>query len=212
MEETLNEVEVRVLGSLIEKEHATPDQYPLSLNSLVLACNQKTSRHPVVNYDEETVREALKRLNQLGLVKISSGPKQRVRKYLHNFREIYYVNQPEMAAMCVLMLRGPQTVGEIRQRSERIHEFDSIEAVQAALDSLMDRREPLITLLPKQPGQKEARYAHLLCGEPKIPAETVVPPNAIAEKSQLEERVEKLEKMVEFLANQLGLEFPEEFE
>ncbi|GAB4338286.1 MAG: YceH family protein [Calditrichia bacterium] len=211
MEKQLTDVEVRVLGSLIEKEHATPDQYPLSLNSLVLACNQKTSRNPVVNYNEETVREALKRLNQLGLVKISSGPKQRVRKYLHNFKDVYFVNQPELAAMCVLMLRGPQTVGEIRQRSERIHEFASIEAVQEALDSLMDRREPLVTLLPKQPGQKEARYAHLLCGEPQIPAEIPSVQNASAKNSDLEERVEKLEKMVAFLAEQLGLEIPEDF-
>lgn len=211
MEKQLTDVEVRVLGSLIEKEHATPDQYPLSLNSLVLASNQKTSRNPVVNYDEETVREALKRLNLLGLVKISSGPKQRVRKYLHNFKDVYFVNQPELAAMCVLMLRGPQTVGEIRQRSERIHEFASIEAVQEALDSLMDRREPLVTLLPKQPGQKEARYAHLLCGEPQIPTEIPSVQNASAKNSDLEERVEKLEKVVAFLAEQLGLEIPEDF-
>lgn len=204
MNRTLNDVEVRILGCLIEKESTTPEYYPLSLNALKNACNQKSNRYPVVNYDGATVADGIKSLQRDGLVLVASGAGQRVRKYVHKFREKYFVSRKAMAAMCVLMLRGVQTVGEIRTRSERIYSFDSLEEVGEALAELMERDQPLVARLPRQPGQKESRYAHLLTGEPEIPAETSPETGASDKTVQSQHAViEKLVTQVESLQQEL---------
>lgn len=160
----LNDVDVRVLGSLVEKELTTPEYYPLSLNALVNACNQTSNRDPVVKYDEATVKSAVDRLRKYSLVRSIQRADARVMKYMHLMREAINLEPPELAAMCVLMLRGPQTVGEIRTRSGRLFEFPSLEEVEATLNTLMTRSEPLVARLPRQPGQKEARFSHVLGG------------------------------------------------
>ena len=166
MEFVLDEAEVRVLGALLEKEIATPEYYPLSLNALVNACNQKSNREPVVSYDEETVLGALDRLRDKGLALISTGRESRVPKYLHRFSEKFNFDRREVAVLCVLMLRGPQTPGELRGRTQRLYEFDDLDAVEATLARLMEREpEPLVKRLSRQPGTKESRYAHLFGGD-----------------------------------------------
>lgn len=164
----LSEIEVRVLGALIEKQLTTPEYYPLTLNSLVLACNQKSNRHPVTSYSEAQVGDALELLRGRNLAYVFYGSTNRVPKYKHVVPENFELNAAETAVLCVLMLRGWQTPGELRGRTERLHEFASLEQVDETLQSLMRRDPPMVTVLPRQPGQKEARYAHLLCGE--IPA------------------------------------------
>jgi uncharacterized protein len=167
----LNDIDVRVLGALIEKELTTPEYYPLSLNALVNACNQTSNRDPVVKYDEPTVKSAVDRLRKYSLVRSIQRADARVMKYMHLMRDAMSLEPPELAAMCVLMLRGPQTVGEIRTRSGRLFEFPSLEEAEATLDTLMTRAEPLVARLPRQPGQKEARFAQLLSGgEPTVAA------------------------------------------
>lgn len=161
----LNEVECRVLGSLIEKEVTTPEYYPLSLNALVNACNQKSNRDPVMNLDEAAVREALHSLDGQSLVRSVSAADSRVTKYEHRLQETYNFYRHETAILCVLLVRGPQTPGELRTRAERMHPFDDLAAVQSSLQHLMKREPPLVTVLPRQPGTKEARYAHLLSGD-----------------------------------------------
>jgi uncharacterized protein YceH (UPF0502 family) len=171
-------VETRVLGSLIEKQRTTPDVYPLSLNALRLACNQTTSREPVVDYDEPTIRAALERLSRKGWVRLASGPGSRAVKYRHLFDEAFDLPDPELALLTTLMLRGPQTLGELKQRSERLYRFGSLEDVERTLLALVDRR--LVTELPRR------RYGHLLGG-------------GAAEEEQapdLEERVRRLEEEV----------------
>ena len=160
----LNDIDVRVLGSLVEKDLTTPEYYPLSLNALVNACNQTSNRDPVVKYDEPTVKSAVDRLRKYSLVRSIQRADARVMKYMHLMRDAMSLEPPELAAMCVLMLRGPQTVGEIRTRSGRLFEFPSLEEVEATLDTLMTRAEPLVARLPRQPGQKEARFSQLLGG------------------------------------------------
>src|SRR6267143_1080426 len=154
----LNDTEVRVLASLIEKESTTPEYYPLSLNALMLACNQKTNRDPVVSYDENTVSEALDSLRSSRLARLSSA-QSRVAKYEHSILEVFNLGRRELALLCTLMLRGPQTVGELRDRSERMRSFSDLEEVEACLETLM-RWEPnsLVARLPRQPGTKEPRY------------------------------------------------------
>lgn len=160
----LSEVEARVLGCLVEKEISTPEYYPLSLNALVNACNQKSNRHPVLNLDEDAVRKALRGLSDQMLAR-SAGVDSRVAKYEHRLADTFNFTRPEAAILCELLLRGPQTPGELRSRAERLHAFEDLSVVHTTLKHLMERQPPLVALLPRQPGTKEARYAHLLSGE-----------------------------------------------
>ena len=167
---TLTEVEVRVLGSLVEKELTTPENYPLTLNSLLNACNQKTNREPVVAYDGITVGGALESLKVHGLVRTIMGGDSRVPKYQHYFGEAYGVNAAETAILDVMMLRGPQTLGELRTRTERLYTFAESGDIEVVLEGLIARADgALVMKLPRVIGQKETRYAHLLAGEPIIP-------------------------------------------
>jgi len=161
----LNEDECRVLGSLVEKEITTPEYYPLSLNALMNACNQKSNREPVTNLDEPAVRQALHSLDGQSLVRSVSASDSRVTKYEHRLQEAFNFYRHEIAILCVLLLRGPQTPGELRTRAERMHHFDDLSAVHSSLNHLMQRDPPLVKVLPRQPGTKEARYAHLLSGD-----------------------------------------------
>jgi uncharacterized protein YceH (UPF0502 family) len=156
-------VEIRVLGCLIEKQRTTPDAYPLSLNALRLACNQSTNRDPVVQYDEEVIREALQRLYRRGWTRLASGHGSRAAKYRHLLDEALRLGPAEIALLAVLMLRGPQTPGELKQRTERLHHFDDLAAVQTTLDGLVER--DLVVRLARRPGQKEERFQQLLGGE-----------------------------------------------
>lgn len=158
----LNSIEIRVLGSLIEKSKTTPDYYPMTLNSLTAACNQKSSRKPVVQYDEETVVIALNALREMGLTSTATGGTSRSVKYKHNFTLVFPLTTAELAVMCLLFLRGPQTAGEINTNSARLHEFESLEEVLAVLEKLAHTDLPLVQQLPKRAGQKEVRYTHLL--------------------------------------------------
>jgi uncharacterized protein YceH (UPF0502 family) len=158
-------MEARVLGALIEKDITTPDYYPLSLNALVNACNQKSNRDPVMSLDENAVRDALYSLNEKGLAGAVSSADSRVSKYEHRLQEKFNLARGETAILCVLLLRGPQTPGELRGRTERMFSFNDLSDVQAALQGLMQREGALAKALARQPGTKEARYAHLLCGE-----------------------------------------------
>ncbi|GAC1702650.1 MAG: YceH family protein [Candidatus Acidiferrum sp.] len=160
----LNDVEARVLGALVEKEITTPDYYPLSLNALVNACNQKNNRDPITTLDEAAVREALHSLSDQALAR-SSSVDSRVTKFEHRLQEVFNFNRHEIAILCVLLLRGPQTPGELRTRSERLHPFEDLSEVQSGLRQLMTREPPLAAVLLRQPGTKEARYAHLLSGD-----------------------------------------------
>src|SRR5690348_5878446 len=166
---TLNSHEARVLGSLIEKEITTPEYYPLSLNSLVNACNQKSNREPVMNLDEDTVRAALARLERLRLASPAGGTDSRVIKYEHRVYDFFKFTRPEAAILCVLLLRGPQTPGELRSRTERLHRLEELEDAIAVLQRLMRREPPLVRVSPRQPGTKEARYAHTLAGDAAEP-------------------------------------------
>ena len=162
----ISTIAARVLGSLVEKEITTPEYYPLSLNALANACNQKNNREPVMNLDEGEIRQALHQLEDDGLAGAARGVDSRVAKYEHRMQEVFNFTRGEIAVMCVLLLRGPQTPGELRGRSERMHRFEELSDVQSTLQRLMQREPPLVKVLPRQPGTKEARYAHLLSGEP----------------------------------------------
>src|ERR1700761_9692316 len=164
----LNDIEIRVLGSLMEKSRTTPDYYPMTLNSLTAACNQKSSRKPVVQYEEDTVAEALNTLKKRGLISTATGGSIRSIKYKHNFAIVFPVIPAEVAVICLLMLRGPQTPGELNTNSGRLYEFESIEDVQAVLERLSSPEMPFLVQLPRRPGQKEVRYAHLLSGTPEV--------------------------------------------
>jgi uncharacterized protein YceH (UPF0502 family) len=159
-----SETELRVLGCLIEKEITTPEYYPLSLNALLHACNQKSNREPVLSLDEAAVRNALGSLSDQALVRSASSD-SRVAKYEHRANELYNFHRPEIAVLCVLLLRGPQTPGELRTRAERMYTFEDLEAVHSALNLLMRREPPLVKVLPRQPGTKESRYMHLFAGD-----------------------------------------------
>lgn len=159
----LTDVEARILGCLVEKEITTPEYYPLSLNALLHACNQKSNRDPLMNLDENEVRGALRALGEQVLVR-SAGGDSRVAKYEHRLADTFNFTRPETAILCELLLRGPQTPGELRSRAERMHLFEDLSVVLTTLKRLMEREPPLVALLPRQPGMKEARYAHLLSG------------------------------------------------
>jgi uncharacterized protein YceH (UPF0502 family) len=198
MELILTETEARVLGALVEKEATTPDYYPLSLNALVNACNQKSNRHPVMSLDEDAVRAALDGLNKKGLAGTASGADSRVTKYEHRLQEAFNFSRPETAVLCVLLLRGPQTPGELRSRTERLYRFEDLETVHSALQHLMERQPPLVKVLPRQPGTKESRFAHLLSGdvegwEPESVADTAT---GTAGSSSDSERIARLEAEV----------------
>src|SRR5215470_11153951 len=162
----LNEIEARVLGSLIEKDITTPDYYPLSLNALVNACNQKNNREPVATLNEESVRHALSSLQEKRMAGPAGGADSRVTKYEHRLQEVFNFDLREIAVVCVLLLRGPQTPGELRGRTERMYRFEALDDVEATLKKLMEREPSLVAILPRQPGTKESRYMHLFCGEP----------------------------------------------
>jgi uncharacterized protein YceH (UPF0502 family) len=200
--------EARVLGCLAEKEVATPEYYPLSLNALVNACNQKSNREPIMNVDEDAVRQALHALSELGLAR-SAATDGRVAKYEHRLQEVFNFHRHELALLCVLLLRGPQTPGELRGRSERLYSFDGLDAVHSALNMLMKREPPLVRVLPRQAGTKEARYVHLLCGEPSEAGHEPDQPSVLnSEKgsgsSRGEERFARLEDMVAELRNEIA--------
>ena len=193
----LSPVELRVLGCLIEKQRTTPDVYPLSLNSLRSACNQSTNRDPVVDYDEPTIRTALDELSRRGWVRLASGRGSRAVKFRHLLPEALSLSDPEIALLTVLMLRGAQTPGELKQRAERLHPFDSLAGVEATLQGLIGRE--LVVRLPRRPGQKEERYAQLLGDDGPEPE-----PEAVGTASSLEERVARLEQAVRMLEERLG--------
>ncbi len=165
MEMNLSEAAARVLGALVEKEINTPEYYPLSLNALVNACNQKSNREPVMNLDENAVSAALRSLSDLELAGAADTNDSRVRKYEHRLGEAFNFTRPEIAVLCVLLLRGSQTPGEIRGRAERLHHFEELSDVQAALQKLMQREPALVKVLARQPGTKESRYVHLMSGD-----------------------------------------------
>jgi hypothetical protein len=165
MDLRLTENEVRVLGSLIEKDITTPEYYPLSLNALVNACNQKSNRDPVLQLDEDTVRAAIDGLQQQRMAGPARGADSRVTKYEQRLQEVFNFTRPEIAVLCVLLLRGPQTPGELRGRAERLHRFETLDDVQSALQKLMQREPALAKVLPRQPGTKESRYVHLFSGD-----------------------------------------------
>src|SRR5215813_12611384 len=166
MQVTLTEIEARVLGSLIEKDITTPDYYPLSLNALVNACNQKNNRDPVMTLDENAVRDALSTLQKNRLAGPASGADSRVTKYEHRLQEVFNFDRREIAIICVRLLRGPQTPGELRTRTDRMYRFEALDDVEATLKKLTEREPSLIAVLPRQPGTKESRYTHLFSGEP----------------------------------------------
>lgn len=200
----LNEVECRVLGALVEKEATTPEYYPLSLNALVNACNQKSNREPVMNLLEAAVHEALHSLEGQSLVRSVSPADSRVTKYEHRLQEAFNFYRHEIAILCLLLLRGPQTPGELRSHAERLHSFDDLGAVQSSLQHLMKREPPLVKPLSRQPGTKETRYAHLLSGDVvQIEPDPRVHVDA-GEHSNDGDRVGRLEGEVAALRNEIA--------
>ena len=202
MEIVLNPEEARVLGALIEKDITTPDYYPLSLNALVNACNQKNNRDPVMSLDENTVRDALVTLQEKRLAGPASGADSRVTKYEHRIQEVFNFTRAETAVMDVLLLRGPQTPGELRGRTERMFKFEELSDVQATLQRLMQREAPLVKMLPRQPGTKESRYAHLLSGD--VEGYVAPPETASGASTEDEGRIGRLENEVADLRRELA--------
>jgi uncharacterized protein YceH (UPF0502 family) len=200
----LTAAQARVLGALLEKEITTPEYYPLSLNALVNACNQRSNREPVMNLDEDDVRMALHALEEKRLAGRARAAEGRVTKYEHWLGEAFNLSRAEAALMCVLLLRGPQTTGELRSRTERMHRFEEIGDVTSGLQKLMEREPPLAAVLPRQPGTKESRYAHLLAG----------PVESISQQADVEtsgegatrgERIAQLEKEIADVRQELAL-------
>jgi uncharacterized protein len=217
MPEILNEIEARIIGALIEKELTTPEYYPLTLNALVAACNQKTNREPVVFYDEQIVQKALDDLREKNLAYVFYGSTSRVPKYKHILDKVYELERSEISIICVLLLRGAQTLGEIRGRTDRLYDFSSLGEVQETLDNLMRREEPLIAKLERQPGQKEVRYAHLLSGEIDVATYAKEVPGSGGRQTE-NERITNLETELENLRSEFNLfrqsfeEFKKQFE
>jgi len=214
----LSEVEARVLGALLEKEITTPEYYPLSLNALVNACNQKSNRDPVMNLDQDSVRNALRALHDNSLARSVSAADSRVTKYEHRLQEAFNFDRREAAIFCELLLRGPQTPGELRTRAERLHHFDDLSEVQSALQRLMNLQAPLVKVLARQPGTKESRYNHLLSGDAEPASSSVVreAPAVIGREnadkvSHLESEVAELRKDIADLKQQFAA-FRKEFE
>ena len=216
----LTEIETRVLGSLIEKDITTPDYYPLSLNALVNACNQKNNRDPVMTLDEETVRQALGTLQEKRLAGPASGADSRVPKFEHRLQEVFNFDRREIAIICVLLLRGPQTPGELRSRTDRLYHFEALDDIISTLDRLAQREPPLARVLPRQPGTKESRYTHLFSGEPPetgvgagdSPVRLSTFTASSAERiNQLEEEVARLRQELSEVQQQLAT-FRKQFE
>jgi hypothetical protein len=212
----LNSAEARVLGALVEKDITTPDYYPLSLNALINACNQKNNREPVTNFNEETVRLALRNLSDKQLAGMARGADGRVAKYEHRLQEVFNFTRPETAILCVLLLRGPQTPGELRGRGERMHRFEDLDEVLSGLQQLMRRDPPLAKALGRRPGTKEIRYAHLLSGDVEAwepPSETAA--SGVTDENErvahLEAQVATLQSEVAELKQQMA-EFRKQFE
>ncbi|PWT88493.1 MAG: DUF480 domain-containing protein [Proteobacteria bacterium] len=206
MDLRLTDIEARVLGALIEKEITTPEYYPLSLNALVNACNQKSNREPVMNLDEDRVRSALRSLSDQHLAR-SAASDSRVSKYEHRLNEQFNFHRHEIAILCVLLLRGPQTPGELRGRTERMYNFEGLDSVHSALHLLMKREPPLVTVLPRQPGTKESRYAHLVSGPPTtdtLDARTGGPALSTGASATEGDRVAQLEDEVASLRSELA--------
>ena len=207
----LNPTEARVLGALVEKEATTPEYYPLSLNALVNACNQKNNRDPEMHLDEIEVRQALHRLEDQQLAGPVRGTESRVTKYEHRIQEVFNFTRGETAVLCVLLLRGPQTPGELRIRTERIHRFEELDDVLSALQRLMQREPPLAAALPRQPGTKETRYAHLLSGEvesapiPTREETTSASPNTQSRLESLESEIANLRQEIAELREQISV-------
>ncbi len=199
MDLQLHPVEVRVLGALLEKEITTPEYYPLSLNALVNACNQKSNRDPMVNFDDVTVEQALHTLRDKGLLLSITGAGSRVQKYAHRISEKLNLGRPELAILCELMLRGPQTLGELRTRADRMHRFDDTDQVQ----SVIDRLPELITKLERRPGEKESRFAHLLSGPPLVPQSVSHSEPDPSTQPPRQDRITTLENEVAHLRNEL---------
>ncbi|HXG68128.1 MAG TPA: YceH family protein [Blastocatellia bacterium] len=219
MNPVLSAEEIRVLGSLIEKQITTPDYYPMTLNALTNACNQLSNREPVVAYDEQTVAQAFESLSRKQIVWTIKRGDSRVVKHGHLFAEAFDLNPQQVAVMCVLMLRGPQTAGEIRGRTGRLYNFADLDEVEATLQQLIDRENgPLVARLPRQAGRKEPRYAHLLSGEVSV-EEEVMPsrPEPVAASvdddrvARLEEEIAALRQELRELAQQF-FDFKKQFE
>jgi uncharacterized protein len=205
MEHNLTNVEVRVLGALIEKDLTTPEYYPLSLNALVNACNQKSSRDPVVAYDDSTVEDAVETLREKGFARVVTGSGSRVAKYGHRLSETLNLGRRELPLLCVLMLRGFQTLGELRGRTERMYEFSDTEEVELVLTKM----DEFVTKLPHLPGTKESRYAHLMSGPVEIDAVSGVPaatggPHRGDRIAALEQELSELRREIEFIKEKLG--------
>jgi uncharacterized protein len=199
----LTAAQARVLGSLAEKEITTPDYYPLSLNALMNACNQRSNREPVMELDEDDVRQALHGLEDLGLAGRARSGDGRVSKFEHWLGEAFNFSRAELALLCVLLLRGPQTPGELRGRAERLHRFDEITDVLAGLQKLMEREPPPAALLPRQPGTKESRYAHLLSGAAET-ASTAPAATGPEDGPEQEQRIAQLEATVKELREEIA--------
>lgn len=222
MDALLNETEVRVVGALVEKQLTTPEYYPLTLNALVNACNQISNREPVVAFDEKTVARAIESLREKNLVYVFYGSDSRVPKYKHIMTEIFKLTPPELALMCVLMLRGAQTIGELRGRTNRMYEFRDLAEVETTLEALTTREEqPLVARLPRQPGQKDSRYAQLLAGEVAVEEQPARAPRAepvVMEVRAENEKISRLEAEVETLRREVAVlrqqfeEFRKQFE
>jgi uncharacterized protein len=217
----LSDIETRVLGSLVEKQVTTPEYYPLTMNALTLACNQKNNRYPVTAYTEDQVARAVETLREKNLTYVYYGSTSRVPKYKHVMPEVMHLNPAELALLCVLMLRGPQTPGELRGSASRLHEFSGLEEVEQTLNGLISREpEPLVVRLPRQPGQKEVRFVHLLSGEVDLEAiaeadrsEAVSSPRRSSSEqiAKLEQKVDALTVEVAGLRRQFE-EFKKQFE
>jgi uncharacterized protein len=220
----LTEIETRVLGALIEKDITTPDYYPLSLNALVNACNQKNNRDPVMTLDDSAVRDALATLQEKRLAGPASGADSRVTKFEHRLQEVFNFDRREIAVVCVLLLRGPQTPGELRSRTDRMYHFEALEDVVSTLDRLAQREPPLAAVLPRQPGTKESRYTHLFSGEPPeadvantayvaraLPPATAISESTAARLATLEEEVTRLRAELSEVQQQLAT-FRKQFE
>ena len=209
MDFVLDPVEVRVLGSLIEKEITTPEYYPMSLNALVNACNQKSNRDPVVSYDDEDVERAIAAMKPKGLAVTITGAGSRVPKYAHRLTEKLNLGRRETAILCELMVRGPQTLGELKNRADRMHKFHDLDEVESVLEHMPE----LVMKLPRRPGEKEQRYAHLFSGEPRVDVHAEAEPaqSRVDQIATLEAEVVRLREELEKLKRQFA-EFRTQFE
>ncbi|HEY6805254.1 MAG TPA: YceH family protein [Pyrinomonadaceae bacterium] len=199
----LSDIEVRILGALVEKQITTPEYYPLTLNALTLACNQKNNRHPVTSYREDQVAHAVETLREKNLTYVFYGSTSRVPKYKHVVPEVLHLKHAEVAVMCVLMLRGSQTPGELRSNGARLHEFGGLDEVEETLNGLINRDEPLVVRLPRQPGQKEVRFVHLLSGDVDVEAYVEAERTGPTTRRSSNDQLEKLEQKVEALTSEV---------